>query len=357
MAGRPPNATRPAPREAAVSERPLATILTAGSGTRLRPLTPALPKALVPLMNRPLIAYALELGAGLGLAEAVIIVGGDHRGVAEGARKLAPPGLAVSIAEQSQPRGSGDALAAAGEALTGRRVVVIAVDMLIRGDLRPALAAFEHSGALAGLLLHPTQRPTEMGIAVLDGERVIHLEEKPQRPRSDLAVVGVWMLAPEAVERVRTRPTINAKGELDLTSTVASLVAEGGDVRGWRLDGEWLDAGSTGALLSAQSRLLTELTPAPPRASESALSGVVAAGDGARVTGSTLAGPVLLGGGAVIEDCELGPDVVVGDGAQLRSVRLTRALVAPGARLEHADRSDVVVAASGEIGSVVAASR
>ena len=321
-------------------ERALGVILTAGGGTRLRPLTPGIPKPLIPLLNRPLLAYALDLCASLGLTEAEVVVSGAHHGVAEAATRLAPAALTVSVARQAEPRGPGDALASVGERLDGRRVVVIAVDTLIRGDLRPQLEAFQRSDALAALPLQPTERPREMGIAVLDGDRVLHLEEKPPRPRSNLAVVGVWMLAPDAVERVRRRPVINARGESDLTATVAALLAEGGDVRGWTLDGEWLDTGSIASLLDAQSRLLADLSP----------TDVAATGEGARVSGSTLRGSVLIGADAVVQDCELGPDVVVGEGAQLRAVRLNRVLVAPGARLQDATHGGVVVTASGEIG-------
>ena len=328
---------------------PLGVILTAGRGTRLRPLTPAIPKALIPLLSRPLLAYSLDLCARLGLAESVVVVGGDHGVAAEVAARLAPPGLAVTIAEQAEPRGTADALAAAGGALDGRNVVVVTVDTLIRGDLRPALEAFQRSGALAGLILHPSDRPREMGIAVLEGDRVAHLEEKPQQPRSDLAVVGVWMLAPEAVERMSARPAIDAKGERNLTATIGALVAEGADVRGWRLDGEWLDAGSIATLLSTQSRLLADLSPTEVAASDSALSGVVAAGAGTTISRSEIEGPVLLGENVIVEGCELGPDVVVGDGARLRLVRLRDALVVPGARLDETSGSSTVVSASGEV--------
>ena len=334
-----------------MSGRPLGVILTAGRGTRLHPLTPAIPKPLVPLLNRPLITYAFDLCDGLGVTEVVVVAGDDAGATANAVATLAPAALSVSVVEQREPRGSGDALATACGALDGRSAIVVAVDTVIRGDLRPQLDAFERSGALAGLPLHPTDRPREMGIAVLDGDRVVELEEKPQRPRSELAVVGIWMLAPEAVERVRTRPVINARGESDLTATIAALVAEGGDVRGWRLDGEWLDAGSVESLLGAQSRLLAAA------AAGGELAGTAASAPAARVSDSTLHGPVLLGANVVVEDCELGPDVVVGDGARLRSVRLAHALVAPGARLEHASGEAVVVTAAGEIGGGTIQSR
>ena len=326
-----------------MSARPLGVILTAGRGTRLRPLTPAIPKPLVPLLNRPLISYAFDLCDGLGLTEAVVVTDDGAGATAGAVAALAPPALSVSVVEQREPRGPGDALASAGAALDGRHVVVVAVDTVIRGDLRPQLDAFERSAAIAGLPLHPTDRPREMGIAVLRGDRVVQLEEKPQRPRSDLAVVGIWMLAPEAVERVRTRPVINARGESDLTATVAALLAEGGDVRGWRVDGDWLDAGSVQSLLHAQSRLLAATASGDP-------ADAVAVAPDARVSDSTLTGPVLLGADVVVEGCALGPDVVVGDGARLRMVRLAHALVAPGARLEDATGEGVVVTAAGEIG-------
>lgn len=339
-------------------ERPLGVVLAAGLGTRLRPLTPALPKALVPLLNRPVLAYALELCGALGLRDAVVVIGPGQDVTAEAARACAPPGLATAIAVQREPRGPGDALVSVGARLDGRAVVVIAVDTLIRGDLRPLLDAFEDSGALAGLPLHHTDRPREMGIAELEGDRVVWLEEKPQHPRSQIAVVGIWMLAAAAVERVRARPVINARGESDLTATVAALVAEGANVRGWRVVGEWLDVGTLDSLLHAQRLLLAELRPAPPPAdAASRLSGTIAAGPGTRVVASRLEGPLLLGANAVVERCELGPNVVVGDGAELRGVRLRDALVAPGARIAEIAGSGVVVSAAGEVAVASAPAR
>lgn len=332
-----------------MDEPALGVILTAGRGHRLEPLTPATPKALIPLLNRPLLAYALDLCAGLGLSEAVVVVSGDHGDVAAEAQRLAPPGLSVSTAVQSQPRGIGDAVTAVGPALDGRAVVVLAVDTLLRAEIRPALDAFGRAGAAAGLLLHPTDRPREMGIAALDGDRVVDLVEKPQAPRSDLAVVGLWMLGQASIERLRSDPAVRSDGEIDLTGTIAAMVAEGADVRGWRLDGEWLDAGSIGSLLTTQSRLLAGLAPAWSEAREGEPAGAVAAGETRRVAGSTLIGPVLIGDGAVIEGSTLGPDVVVGEGAVLRSVRLRGSMVVAGARLADASHEGVVVTASGEI--------
>jgi glucose-1-phosphate thymidylyltransferase len=333
-----------------MAQRPLGVILTGGLGTRLRPLTPATPKALVPLLNRPLLAYALDRFSAFGLTDTVVVVGGAHEGVAEAAAALAPPGLAVSIAEQLRPLGIGDAVTSVGSALDGRTVVVLAIDTILIGDCRPALDAFERAQADAGLLLHPTDRPREMGIAVLEGDHVVDLVEKPQQPRSNLAAVGLWMLGPAAVERLRRDPSTRADGEIDLTGTIAAMLADGADVRGWELDGEWLDSGAVPSLLSTQARLLADLRAAPPDAEETRIEGAVAGGEDVRVTHSTLRGPLLIGAGVEIDDCELGPNVVIGDGASLRSVRLSDALVAAGATLEGVTHAGVVVNAASEVG-------
>ena len=103
-----------------MAREPLGVVLTAGLGTRLRPITPATPKPLVPLLNRPLIVYALDLLASLGLREIAVVVGPEDTTTAEVARSHAPPGVEVSGAVQREPNGPGDAVASVGAALEER---------------------------------------------------------------------------------------------------------------------------------------------------------------------------------------------------------------------------------------------
>ena len=318
------------------SMAPLGVVLTAGAGTRLRPITPAVPKPLIPLLNRPLVAYALDLMRDLGITEVAVVVGGGFEHTGDTAREVAPAGLEVSVAVQQEPRGPGDAVISVGDALDGRTVVVLAVDTVLPGLGSEPLDAFLESGALASLVLKAVDDPRSFGVAVMQGDRVEHLEEKPANPRSNLALVGIWMLRPEVIERVRNNPVINAKGESDLTATVAAMVEEGTPVTGWTFPGEWLDGGTLEGLLHAQGALL----PGVPA------SALEAAADGAQVERTSLHGPVLLAPGARVEDSHL-DHTVVGAGAQLRGVRLSRALVMPGAELEGGEYEDVVVAPGG----------
>jgi glucose-1-phosphate thymidylyltransferase len=316
------------------SDRPLGVILTGGMGTRLRPLTHELPKSVVPILTRPLIAYGLELLAGAGLDEVVVVVAGNDHLTGPSAVEHAPEGMRVALATQPDPRGSGDAVLCAGPELDGRRVVVLAVDALLRGDLRSQVDAFAASDVDAWLVLHPTDRPRDMGIALVEGDRVIDLEEKPEHPRSNLALCGVWMLTPTVVERLDRSPFINKKGEVDLSATIAEMQREGSPIGGRRFDGRWLDVGALGALLGTQETLLAE----------------AARGEHRGLQRTEIREPVLIGDSVDVTDCVLGPNVVIGDHAVLRNTALSNALVAPGARLDGFTGDCVVVTPSGDVG-------
>lgn len=306
-----------------VAERPIAVILTGGKATRLRPLSLELPKALVPVLNRPLIAYALERLAETGVTDVwIVVMPGDDR-TAVAARASAPAGMTIQVAVQPVPNGPGDALAQVPhEALRGRHVAVIAADALLYGgDLRGQFESWVREPVDAWLPLAPTDVPKSMGIAQLEGERIVEFIEKPEHPKGNLASPAWWLLGPKAVDRVLDDPVINAKGELEMSGTLTAMIEEGHPVGGRLFDGEWLDTGTLAALLATQARLLADRESS-----------------------------VLIAPDAVVEGCELGPNVVVGGGCRLRNVKLSNALVAPGAQLEGFAGENVVVTPSGVVG-------
>ncbi len=300
---------------------PLGVILTGGRATRLRPLSDDMPKSLIPLLNRPLIAYSIGLLAAAGLREVVVVVGPKDEATGPAAIASAPRGVTVTVAVQREPKGSGDAMTSVGDALEGRHVVVAAVDTVLVGELAPHVEAFMASGYDAWYVLHVTDRPHGMGIVVLEGDRVLHLEEKPAEPRSNLALVGIWMVAPDVVAEMRAHPHVSPRGEVELSGTLSVMHKQGRPMGGSVFDGDWLDTGTLPALLSAQGALLGD------RAS-------------------------LVAADAVVEESRLGPNVVVGAGAVLRGVTLSHALVVSGAQVEGVEASHVVVARAGQVISV-----
>jgi glucose-1-phosphate thymidylyltransferase len=327
---------------------PLGVILNAGLGTRLRPITPALPKALVPVLNRPLIDYAVEFMTNLGLREIALVVSPGDDATGARARAVAAPGVEIHVAVQEEARGIGDAVISAGALLDGRTAVVLASDTLLIGDRGQYVDLFSTAQATAGLVLAPVADPRAFGVAVIERDRVVDLEEKPAQPRSNLALVGLWLLGVPVIERLRTNPVINAKGESDLTATIATMLAEGADVRGWQTSGTWLDAGTVDGLLDTHARLLGSVAASGQVRGDSTVTGALVAGTGAEAHGSTLDGPVLLGEGTRVEDSTLAWSVVC-DGAKVRRARLERCVVLPGAVVEGGSYHDVVFTAAGEV--------
>ncbi len=303
---------------------PLGVVLTGGRATRLRPLSLELPKALVPVLNRPLVAYALDRLAECGIAEVFVVVGPNDDRSGSVASEAAPAGMSIEIAIQAEPRGPGDALASVpNERLRGRHVAVIAADaLLLGGDMCAQFDRWVSEPVDGWLPLAPTDRPQSMGIAQLEDHRITEFIEKPEHPNGNLASMAWWLLGPAAVDRVLDAPIINAKGELEISGTLGAMIEEGHPVGGAVFDGEWLDTGTLAALLATQRRLLDirgETTLISPQAD-------------------------------ISSDCELGPNVVVGPGARLRNVRLRDALVAGGAIIADIDDAGIVVAPSGAIG-------
>ena len=324
-------------------------ILNAGLGTRLRPITPTTPKALVPVMDRPLIDYGVEFLEGLGIREIAVVVSPGDDATLERARASASPGVEVHQAVQAEARGIGDAVISAGDLIEDRTVVVLAADTLLIADTAQYVRQFEAAKATAGVVLAPVEDPRSFGVAVLDGDRVTDLEEKPAEPRSNLALVGVWLLSPDAIERVRTNPVINKKGESDLTATIAELVAEGADVRGWCTPGQWLDAGTVEGLLATHAVLLNELAAYGNLDGNCHWTGTISLGDGAWARGSQLYGPVLIGAAAAVEESEVASSVV-GANAVVQGARLEGCVVLPGARVVGGTYRNVVITAAGEVG-------
>ena len=300
---------------------PLGVILTGGRATRLRPLSEGIPKSLIPLLNRPLVAYSMDMLAAAGIREVVVVVGPEDDRTESVARDAAPEGMAIHVAVQHEPRGSGDALLAAGAHLDGRHVVVAAVDTVLRGEIEGAgslheqVRSFLASGYDAWYVLHETDRPREMGIVVLEEDRVLHLEEKPAEPRSNLALVGIWMVSPRAVARLRANPALSIRGEIELSGTLSTMHGEGYPMGGAEYHGDWLDTGTLASLLATQRALLDV--------------------------------PALVAPDATVEDCTLGLNVVVGAGARLRGCTLRNVLVAPGAILDGVVASNEVITADG----------
>jgi len=223
-------------------------ILAGGKGTRLHPLTRITNKHLLPLYDRAMVTYAIEALVSAGVGELMLVTGGTHAG--EFFRLLGDGhehGIdRLFYAYQEEEAGIADALGMAERFVAGDRVVVMLADNIFERSLRRAVESFEHQAGGARILLSrkdDVSHLRHLGVADLDGDRVLRIVEKPEHPPSEFAVTGVYFYD-AAVWEFLPSLTPSARGELEITD-VNNWYVERGAMEYELLDGFWGDAGES----------------------------------------------------------------------------------------------------------------
>ncbi len=299
-----------------------AIIPVAGVGTRLRPHTHTLPKVLLQVAGKPILAHILDDLPGLGIHRAVLIVGYMGDLVREYVDRHYAGRLEVSYAEQPERLGLGHAVSLARPFCDSGPVLIILGDTIFEADLAPVLA-----GGTDRIGVKAVPDPRRFGIVELgpDG-RVTRMIEKPEHPTSNLAITGIYYFAEsgplfDALADLQ-REGVRTKDEFQLTDAMERLVSRGTVITTFPVEG-WYDCGKTETLLETNRILLDKQGGSPS------------------IPGSIVHPPVHVAEGAVIEDCILGPHVSVAAGARLRNTAVRDSIVNENATIE-----DIILEAS-----------
>jgi len=305
-------------------------ILSGGKGTRLRPITYTSAKQLVPVANKPILFYGLEALAASGLEEIGIIVGDTHQEIRDAVGDGSRWGVRVTYIPQAAPLGLAHAVLTAEPFLRGQPFVMYLGDNLIREPLAPLVARFKATAPAAQILLAKVPNPQDFGVAILDGERVVKLVEKPAVPPSELALVGVYMFDHHVFDAARgIRPS--GRGELEITDAIQYLIDHGRRVQPHVIEGWWKDTGKLEDLLEANRIVLDTLEPRVEGVIEaSELTGRVVGEADARIVRSVVRGPAIIGRGAVIENAYVGPFTAIGDGVTIRGSEIEHSIILEG---------------------------
>jgi glucose-1-phosphate thymidylyltransferase len=318
-----------------------ALILAGGAGTRLRPLTHTGAKQLVPVANRPVLMYVIDNLADAGIHDIGVIISPETgREIQTALGDGSQWGAKFTFILQERPAGLAHAVATARPFLGTSDFVMYLGDNLIGTMIRDTVTRFQmDSSVAASIMLKEVANPTAFGVAEVDGNgQVTRLVEKPKEPKSNLALVGVYMFRSSIFEAIgQIRPS--TRGELEITDAISKLIELGGKVHFSRLTSWWLDTGKKDDLLIAnhtvldswlQPEILGEVDQ------ESQLVGRVRVDAGARIVRSSVRGPVVIGAGAVITDSRIGPFTAIGEG-----VTVTRSNVEHSVLMEKSSIIDV----------------
>ncbi len=233
-------------------------ILAGGTGTRLHPLTLVTNKHLLPVYDRPMVYYAIEHLVGAGLDRIMIVTGGNDAG---DFLRLLGSGSAFGLkhldyAYQERPGGIAEALGLAEHFVGDDPVVVLLADNIFERSIRPHVEEFRHDPRGAMIILTELDDPRSYGVAVLDGDRLVRIIEKPTVAPSRLAVTGLYLFDPDVFDIVRgLKPS--GRGELEITDVINAYL-DRGLLRYRILLGYWADCGESVHGLHLAGRLVAE---------------------------------------------------------------------------------------------------
>jgi glucose-1-phosphate thymidylyltransferase len=303
-------------------------ILSGGKGTRLRPITHTSAKQLVPVANKPVLFYGIEAMAAAGITEVGIIIAPETGGeIREAAGDGSQFGVQITYIEQDAPLGLAHAVLTAEPFLGDSAFVMYLGDNLLQGGIRDLVTAFRSSAPDALILLTQVPDPENFGVAELDDGMVVRLVEKPPEPRTDLALVGVYMFTPAVHDAARAiRPS--GRGELEITDAIQHLVDQGLRVEPHIVKGWWKDTGRLDDMLAA-NRLVLETIDHRVEGEliDSKVDGRVVIEAGARLERSAVRGPAVIGADARLSDCYIGPYTAIGDGCVIENAEVEHSIL------------------------------
>ncbi|MCC7020554.1 MAG: glucose-1-phosphate thymidylyltransferase [Ardenticatenales bacterium] len=294
-------------------------ILSGGKGTRLYPLTYTRAKQLIPVANKPVLFRVIEAIRDAGVTEIGIVIGDTGPEIREAVGDGSRFGVAVTFIPQDEPLGLAHAVKISRDFLGDDRFVMFLGDNVIQGGVSRLIEQFADSSWNAQVVLTAVAEPQHYGVAELEADgRIRRLVEKPREPKSNLALVGIYMFdahVHEACDAIAP----SWRGELEITDAIQWLVDHHLAVHPYVHTGWWIDTGKPIDMLDANDHVLEELAHVIEGTvdGDSRVDGRVTVEAGAQIVNSVVRGPAIIGRNSRIVDSYIGPftsiyhDVVV----------------------------------------------
>lgn len=319
-----------------------ALILSGGRGVRLKPLTNTTAKQLLPVANKPILHYILEQITAAGVNDIGIVVSPEAgEKIEEAIGDGCYWGAKITYILQTEPLGLAHAVKTARDFLSNSPFILFLGDNLIEDEIKTFVENFNQHSLDALILLKETSTPHLFGIAEFDNiGKVSRLVEKPRKPKSNLALVGVYLLTSEihqAIDQIKP----SRRGELEITDAIQKLIDMGRVVQSHILTGWWLDIGKKDDLLKANRVVLEGLLQPSIKGevdANSQVMGRVEIKERARVENSVIRGPLSLAEGCRVKDSFIGPFTSIAAETVIEGSCIERSVILEGCSISNIGR-------------------
>ncbi|MEM2900785.1 MAG: glucose-1-phosphate thymidylyltransferase [Thermoplasmata archaeon] len=314
-------------------------VLAGGHGTRLRPLTHTGPKQLIPIANKPNILYCIDDLRDAGITDIGVILGNNMpQKVQELLGDGSQYGVKITYIVQGEPKGIAHAIGVARDFMGSDPFCVYLGDNVLTGGIKKMVEDFVEHGHEACIACCKVRDPQRFGIAELDANgNIISLEEKPKFPKSDLALVGVYLLR-ESIFDIISQLKPSWRNELEITEAIDNLRKKTNRVHAHLITGWWKDTGKPEDILEANRLVLDELKPEIKGKIEDGafVTGKVSIGTGTVIMkGSVIRGPTIIGNNCVIgPNTYIGPYTSIGDDSTIEGGEIEASIVVGEAKIK-----------------------
>ncbi len=305
-------------------------ILAGGSGTRLRPITRTGPKQLIPIANRPIIRYCVDDIMRCGISEIGIILGNNYpEKIVDQLGNGKDIGVNFTYIRQGDPMGIAHAIGSARDFLADENFVVYLGDNLLKSGISNIAGEFVRDKLDAMILLSKVREPSRFGVAVPDDNgNIVDLVEKPEKPPSPFALVGVYFLTKKIFPIIDSLSP-SARGELEITDALRILLRSGQGVGIRTVSGWWKDTGRVEDILEANRLILEDIYEKKSDPKDHIGSGTLLEGN------AKIVGPVIIGKGCtILSGTVIGPFVAVGDNCHIRGGQIRDSVIDKNVEIE-----------------------
>ena len=305
-----------------------AIILCAGLGTRLYPVTLSMSKHLIPVANKPILFYALEMMRDAGINNVALVIGERNKDIEGAVGDGSRWGLNITYILQKDPKGLAHAAKVTQDFVGEESFVMYLGDNLLQEGLKGFVKNFQKNNPNALILLYEVDNPSQFGIAEMEEGRISRVVEKPKDPPTNLAIIGAYVFDKNiftAIDNIKP----SWRNELEITDAIQYLISNGFVVQPHIVEGWWKDTGRPEEIIEA-NRFMLENIESNIKGSvdnNSKITGNVLIEEGTEIINSDICGPVAIGKNCKIVDSSIGGYTSIGNDTSINNCKIEESVI------------------------------